>query len=75
MDSDTFTENTVNHNLEQMVEIPTRNNNILNLFFTSIPSPFHEIKPLPELGTSDQYIIFQSKVKRGGIKQNPRKFE
>jgi len=31
---DTFTENIINHNLEQMVKIPTRNNNILDLFLT-----------------------------------------
>ena len=31
---DTFTENIINHNLKQMVIIPTRNNNILDLFPT-----------------------------------------
>jgi len=35
---DTFSENMINHNLEQMVKIPTRNNNILDLFLTNIPS-------------------------------------
>jgi len=70
---DTFTKNMINHNLEQMVKIPTRNNNILDLFFTIIPSQVHETKTLPGLGTSDHDIVFHEiRVKRGRIKQNPR---
>ena len=70
---DNFTENMINHNLEQMVKIPTRNNNILDLYLTNIPSQVHETKTLPRLGTSDHDIVFHEiKVKRGRIKQIPR---
>jgi len=70
---DNFTENMKNHKLEQMVKIPTRNNNILDLFLTNIPSQVHEIKTLPGLGTSDHDIVFHEiKVKRGRIKHIPR---
>ena len=62
----------INHNLEQMVKIPTRNNNILDLFLTDISSQVHEIKTLPGLGTSDHDIVFHEiKVKRVRIKQIP----
>ena len=61
----------INHNLKQMVKISTRNNNILDLFLTNIPSQVHETKTLP--GTSDHDIVFREiKVKRGRIKRNPR---
>jgi len=33
---DNFTENMINHNLEQMVKIPTRNSNILDLYLTKL---------------------------------------
>jgi hypothetical protein len=33
-----FLENIVSLNLEQMVKIPTRNNNVLDLFFINLPS-------------------------------------
>ena len=46
---DTFKENMINHNLEQMVKIPTRNNNILDLFLTNIPSQVHETKTLHQI--------------------------
>jgi len=53
-----------------MVKIPTRNNNILDLFLTNIPSQVHETKTLPGLGTSDYDIVFHEiKVNRGNIKQ------
>ena len=63
----------INHTLEQMVKIPTRINNILDLFLTNIQSQVHETKTLPGLGTSDHDIVFHEiKIKRGRIKQNPR---
>jgi len=56
-----------------MVKIFTRNNNILDLLLTNIPSHVHETKTFPVLGTSDHDIVFHEiKVKRGRIKQNPR---
>ena len=70
---ETFTENMINHNLEILVKIPTRNNNNNNILLTNIPRHVHETKTLPGLGTSDHDIEFHEiKVKRGGIKQNPR---
>jgi len=63
----------ISHNFEQKVKIPTRNNNILDLFLTNIPSQVHETKTLSGLGTSDHDILFhENKVKLGRIKQNPR---
>jgi len=70
---DNFTENMINHNLKQMVKIPSRNIT-LDLFLTNIPSQVHETKTLPGLGTSDHNIVFHEiKVKRGRIKQIPRR--
>jgi len=69
---DNFTENMINHNLEQMVKIPTRNNNILDLYLTNIHQ-VHETKTLPGLGISEHDIVFHEiKVKRGRIKPIPR---
>jgi len=69
---DNFTGNMINHNLKQMVKIPTRNNNILDLFLTNIPSPVHETKTLPGLGTSDHDIVFHEiKVKRVASSKTP----
>jgi len=63
----------INYNLEQMVKIPTFNNNILDFFLTNIPSQVHETKTLPGLDTSDHDIVFHEiKVKRGRIKPNSR---
>jgi len=68
---DTFTENMINHNLEQMVKIPTRNNNILDLFPTNIPTQVHETKTLPGLGTSD-HDISQNQGQTGSHPANPQ---
>jgi len=70
---DTFTDNMINNNSEQMVKISTRNNKILYLFLTNISNQVHETKTLPGSGTSYHDIVFHEiKVKRGRIKQNPR---
>ena len=61
-----FLENIVSLNLEQMVKIPTRNNNILDLPLTNVPSLVHNVKSLPSLGNSDHDIIFHEfNIKRG----------
>lgn len=68
-----FTENLINHNLEQMVKIPTRGKNILDLFLTNIPGQVHETRTLPSLGSSDHDIVFHEvKIKRGRFRQAPR---
>ena len=61
-----FLQNMSHYNLEQMVKIPTRLSNTLDLFFTSHPSQLHQIKSLPSLATSDHDIIFHElKLNRG----------
>lgn len=45
-------------NLEQIVHIPTRQENTLDLFYLNQPSLVQNIKTLPALGTSDHDIIF-----------------
>ena len=63
---ESFLENIVNYNLEQMVKIPTRGKNILDLFLTNIPSMVHNIQTLPSLGSSDHDIVFHElKINRG----------
>jgi len=69
----TFTENMINLIFEQMVNIPTRNNIIRDLFLTNILSQVYETKTLPVWSTSDHDIVFyELNVKRGRIKQTLR---
>jgi len=69
-----FLENIVSLNLEQMVKIPTRNNNILDLLLTNVPSLVHNVKSLPSLGNSDHDIIFHEfNINRGRPVQPQRK--
>ena len=71
---DNFSENMICHNLEQMVKIPTRDKNILDLFLTNTPGQVCNTKTLPGLGSSDHDMVFHEiSVKRGRIKQMPRK--
>jgi hypothetical protein len=46
------------HNLEQVVHIPTRQENTLYLFYINQPSLVQNTKTLPALGTSDHDIVF-----------------
>ena len=55
---DDFIDNLTHFNLEQMVKIPTREQNILDLLLTNHPSKVHETKSLPSLSTSDHEIVF-----------------
>ena len=55
---DNFLENLTNFNLEQMVKIPTREENTLDLFLTNQPGRVHTTKTLPSLGSSDHDIVF-----------------
>ena len=53
-----FMERTQNFNLQQMVTMPTRQENILDLFLTNTPSLVQNTETLPSLGTSDHDIVF-----------------
>ena len=46
------------HNLEQVVHIPTRQENTLDLFYINQPSLVQNTKTLPALGISDHDIVF-----------------
>ena len=43
--------------VEQLVEAPTRGNNILDLFFTSNPSLVSKCKPIPGIGDHDAVLV------------------
>ena len=43
--------------LEQLVDFSTRNENILDLIFTSHPSYKQRCKPIPAIGNSDHGIV------------------
>ncbi|XP_053389502.1 uncharacterized protein LOC123526856, partial [Mercenaria mercenaria] len=61
-----FMEKLSHLNLEQMVKVPTRLSNTLDLFLTSHPSHVHLVKTLPGLATSDHDIVFHEvKINRG----------
>ena len=55
-----FFDNMNDHNLEQVVHIPTRQENTLYLFYINQPSLLlvQNTKTLPALGTSDHDIVF-----------------
>ena len=55
---DDFLENLINFSLVQMVKIPNRGDNILDLFLTNQPGKVHSTKTLPSLGSSDHDIVF-----------------
>jgi hypothetical protein len=48
------------HNLEQVVHIPTRQENTLDLFYINQPSLVQNTKTLPALGTSDHDIVLRN---------------
>ena len=53
-----FMERKQNFNLQQMVNTPTRQENILDLFLTNTPSLVQNTETLPSLGTSDHDIVY-----------------
>jgi len=53
-----FMDNLTHFNLDQMVKIPTREKNTLDLLLTNQPNKVHATKTLPGLGTSDHEIVF-----------------
>ena len=62
------------HCLAQVVNIPTREDKILDLFLTNCPGPVSRVKELTLIGKADhaiQYVEYDIKAKR--IKQTPRK--
>ena len=48
----------LDHNLEQVVNIPTRGENILDLMFTNNRSGLNKVSTLPPLGKTDHDIIY-----------------
>ena len=48
----------LDHNLEQVVNIPTRGENILDLMFTNNRSGLNKVSILPPLGKTDHDIIY-----------------
>ena len=62
------------HNLHQMTDKCTRNNRILDLFFTSNPSNVNKLTTLPPIGKSDHdivYIEIDTWLRR--VRETPRK--
>ena len=55
---DDFMERIQNVNLQQLVTMPTRQENILDLFLTNTPSLVQNTETLSSLGTSDHDIVF-----------------
>ena len=53
-----FMEKILNFNLQQMVTMPTRQDNTLDIFLTNTPSLVQNTETLPSLGTSDHDIVF-----------------
>ena len=61
---------------EQLVKIPTREDNILNLFLTNQPGKVHATKTLPSLGSSDHDIVFHEiSIPIGRPMQSKRKIK
>ena len=54
----TFIDMIQDHSLDQIVNVPTRDNNILDLIFTNVPDKVNRLVTLPPLGTSDHDIVF-----------------
>ena len=55
------------HCLTQVVNIPTRNDNTLDLLFTNAPSPVNRVKGMPPIGKADRdivYVEYDIKAKR-----------
>ena len=55
------------HCLSQVVNIPTRNDNTIDLLFTIAPFPINRVKGMPLIGKADHdivYIEYDIKAKR-----------
>ena len=62
----------MDHNLSQMIRIPIRGKNTLDLFITNFPSLITLVDTIP--GVSDHEIVMvQSTVRLPVIKQIPRR--
>lgn len=73
---DDFLENLTNFSLEQVVKLPTREDNILDLFLTNQPGKVHATKTLPSLGSSDHDIVFHEiSIQTGRPTQPQRKIK
>ena len=62
------------HCLTQVVNIPTRNDKILDLLFTDAQSPVNRVKGMPLIGKADHDIVYvEYDIKAKRIKQASRK--
>ena len=55
--SKSFLEMVADNSLEQLVDFPTRKDNILDIFLTTHPSFKQRCKPMPSIGNSDHDIV------------------
>ena len=70
---ETFLDITHDFDLEQVAKIPTRENNIIDLFLLNQPSLVHSTKTLPPLGQGDHDIVHHElKISPGRRKQKQR---
>ena len=60
------------HGLSQMVLEPTRSDNILDLFFTSVPTLIEKIQIIPGLSDHD-VVVIQTKMRISATKQTNRR--
>jgi hypothetical protein len=67
-------ENLINLNLQQMVNIPTRGDNVLDIFLTNMPSHVHSTKTLPPISSSD-IVFHEIKINRGRPLQSKREIQ
>ncbi len=61
------------HGLEQVVDFPTRKDNILDLFFTSNATLVDSVKPIPGISDHDNIIQVNFKLAPKVQKSKPRK--
>ena len=61
------------HCLSQVVNIHTREDKTLDLFFTNFPSPVNRIKGMPPIGKDDHNIVYvEYDIKAKRVQQAPR---
>ena len=66
---DVFFNFTVNHNYSQLIEVPTRNNNVLDVPLTSEPLSICDVSEEQPFGSSDHCQVY-FKVSAKSLKPN-----
>ena len=62
------------HCLNQVVDIPTRQDKTLDLLLTNNPVPVNRVKTLPPIGKADHDIVLlEYDIKSKRVRQTPRK--